>query len=108
MEVLRYVTESGTDVVGQWLTELNDAQAKARIAARIARLAVGNFGDCKALRGGVSELRVHWGPGYRVYFAMAGRSCVLLLCGGDKRKQAADIKRAVEYWNNYQRRTGKA
>ncbi len=108
MEVLRYLTESGKDVFGEWLAELNDAQAQARIAARIARLAVGNFGDSKPLREGVSELRVDWGPGYRVYFAMAGRKCVLLLCGGDKRKQAADIKRAVGYWRDYQRRTPKA
>jgi putative addiction module killer protein len=71
-------------------------------------LQIGNFGDCKALRDGVSELRIDWGPGYRVYFAMAGRTTVLLLCGGDKRKQAADIKRAVEYWRDYKRRTGKA
>ena len=106
MEVLRYVTESGKDVVGQWLTELNDAQARARIAVRIARLSVGNFGDCKPLGGGVSELRIDWGPGYRVYFAVAGRTTVLLLCGGDKRIQAADIKRAKDYWRDYQRRTG--
>lgn len=108
MEVLRYVTESGKDVVGRWLADLNDAQAKARIAARITRLSVGNFGDCKPLQDGVSELRIDWGPGYRVYYAMAGRTCVLLLCGGDKRKQQADIKRAVEYWRDYKRRTEKA
>src|SRR5580658_3581151 len=108
MIVLRYVTESGKDVLGQWLAELNDAQAQARIAVRIARLAVGNFGDCKALGEGVSELRIDWGPGYRVYFAMAGRTCVLLLCGGDKRKQPADIQRAVEYWRDYQRRTAES
>jgi len=107
MEVLRYLTEEGKDVVGQWLADLNDAQARARIAARIARLAVGNFGDSKALGDGVSELRVDWGPGYRVYYAMTGRMCVLLLCGGDKRKQTADIKRAVAYWRDYKRRTGK-
>lgn len=108
MEVRRYVTDSGKDVVGEWLAGLNDTQARARIAARIARLAVGNLGDCKALGAGVSELRIDWGPGYRVYFAMADRQCVLLLCGGDKRKQAADIKRAVEYWRDYKRRTSKA
>ena len=80
---------------------------RRRIAARIARLAAGNFGDCKPLRDGVWELRIDWGPGYRVYYAMSGRVCVLLLWGGDKRKQAADIARAVEYWNDYQRRTRK-
>ena len=87
---------------------MKDAKAAARIAARIARLAAGNFGDCKPLRDGVWELRIDWGPGYRVYYAMSGRRCVLLLCGGDKRKQSADINRAIEYWNDYQRRTGKS
>ena len=102
---MRYVTASGKDVFGEWLGELVDVQARARIVARLARLAVGNFGDCKTLREGVSELRVDWGPGYRVYFAMSGRACVLLLCGGDKRKQQADIRRAVEYWRDYKQRT---
>ena len=63
MEVLRYLTESGKDVIGEWLANLNDSQARARIAARIARLTIGNFGDCKMFRGGISELRVDWGPG---------------------------------------------
>ena len=108
MEILRYLTASGKDVFGQWLEDLNDARAASKIVVRIDRLSAGNFGDCKSLRDGVSELRVDWGPGYRVYYAMAGRTCVLLLCGGDKRKQSADIKRAVEYWNDYQRRTDKA
>ncbi len=108
MEVLRYLTDAGQDVLGEWLAGLNDTQARARIAARIARLAVGNFGDCKPLRKGVCELRIDWGPGYRVYYAMADRRRVLLLCGGDKRKQVADIKRAVNYWEDYKRRTGNA
>jgi putative addiction module killer protein len=108
MEVLRYVTESGQDVIGEWLAHLKDTNARARIAVRIARLGLGNFGDCKPLRKGVCELRFDWGPGYRVYYALTGRSCVLLLCGGDKRKQVVDIKRAVGYWQDYKRRTGKA
>lgn len=108
MQVLRYVTAAGKDVLGEWLAGLKDVQARARINARIGRLAVGNFGDCKPLQKGVSELRIDWGPGYRVYFAMAERACVLLLCGGDKRKQRADIKRAVGYWEDYKRRTSGA
>ena len=107
MEVLRYVNESGRDMVRQWLDELHDARAATRIVMRIDRLADGNFGDCKPLRDGVWELRINYGPGYRVYYAMAGRTCVLLLCGGDKRKQAADINRAVELWKDYKRRIGK-
>jgi putative addiction module killer protein len=107
VEVRRYVTETGKDVFGDWLAELKDARARAKVAARVARLAAGNFGDCKALRDGVWELRVDWGPGYRLYYAMVARTCVLLLCGGDKRKQTADIERAVEYWNDYKQRTEK-
>ena len=108
IEVLRYLTESGQDVFGEWLAGLRDARARAKVAARVARLAAENFGDCKPLREGVWELRVDWGPGYRVYYAMLERSCVLLLCGGDKRRQAADIRRAVEYWNDYKQRTAKS
>ena len=104
IEVCRYVTESDQDVIGDLLAELKDVRARAKVAARIARLSAGNFGDCKPLRDGVWELRIDWGPGYRVYYAMLERTCVLLLCGGDKRKQAADIKRAIAYWNDYQRR----
>lgn len=104
-EVRRYLTTSGIDVFGKWLNDLADDRTRAKIAARVLRLAAGNFGDCKRLRGGVRELRIDWGPGYRVYFAMDGRSIVLLLCGGDKRRQSADIERAFGYWNDYQQRT---
>jgi len=107
MEILRYLTEAGKDVVGDWLAGLRDTRTRAKIAARIARLAAGNFGDCKPLQDGVWELRIRWGPGYRVYYAHADRTCVLLLCGGDKGTQSADIERAIEYWNDYKRRTGK-
>src|ERR1700722_8377183 len=107
MEIVRYLTELGQDVFGEWLADLHDARAAAKITVRIDRLAAGNPSDCKALGDGVWELRVDWGPGYRVYYAPAGRKLVVLLCGGDKRKQSADIKRAVEYWKDYQRRTKK-
>jgi len=105
MELRRYLTGSGRDVFGEWLAGLRDARTKAKIVARIDRLSAGNFGDCKALRGGLFELRINWGPGYRVYYALAGRACVLLLCGGDKRKQSSDIKRALEYLKDYRERT---
>src|SRR5947208_1723182 len=94
IEIRRYVSHSGKDVLGDWLAGLKDNQARARLAARIDRLSVGNFGDSKYLGQGVSELRIDWGPGYRVYYAMTGSTCVLLLCGGDKRKQSSDIRRA--------------
>lgn len=106
-DVRRYLTESGKDVFGEWLKDLADDRARAKIDARVLRLAVGNFGDCKALREGILELRVDWGPGYRVYFAKEGRSIVILLCGGDKRRQSTDIERAIGYWKDYKRRTRK-
>ena len=87
------------------MTELADARAQAKIATRINRLAAGNFGDCKSLRQGLYELRIDWGPGYRIYYATIGRECLLLLCGGDKRKQAADIARASQYLKDYKERT---
>ncbi len=107
-EIRRYVTRAGKDVVGDWLAGLRDNQARARIVARIDRLSLGNFGDSKHLREGVWELRIDWGPGYRVYYAMAGRACVLLLCGGDKRKQSSDIGRAIAYLRDHKERTRKA
>ena len=75
-----------------------------KIAGRIDRLAAGNFGDCKPLRQSVCELRIDWGPGYRVYYALLGRVCVLLLWGGDKQKQSSDIERAMEYLKDYKER----
>jgi putative addiction module killer protein len=100
------VTGAGEVVVSDWLNGLRDGQAKARIAVRFLRLAVGNFGDCKPVGSGVWEMRIDHGPGYRVYYAMAAKKCVLLLCGGDKRRQSADIARAIGYWIDYRERTG--
>jgi putative addiction module killer protein len=105
MELRRYLTRSGRDVFGEWLSGLRDARTKAKIVARIDRFSAGNFGDCKALQGGLFELRIDWGPGYRVYYVIVGKALVLLLCGGDKRKQSSDIKRALEYLKDYRERT---
>jgi putative addiction module killer protein len=104
IEVRRYLTASGKDVIGEWLESLNDARARARINVRFARLTVGNFGDCKRLREGVHELRIDYGPGYRVYFTRIGDSVVLLLCGGDKRGQLRDIERAITFRKDFARR----
>lgn len=79
-----------------WLTNLTDSNARARIAVRIDRLALGNPGDVKPVGGGVSELRIDYGPGYRVYYARTDRLVYLLICGGTKASQDADIKRAIE------------
>src|SRR6267142_2710753 len=106
IEVRHYVTRSGKDVFDDWLSQVDDARTQAKIAARIDRLASGNFGDCKRLRHGLGELRIDWGPGYRIYYAMVGRVCVLLLCGGDKRKQSSDIDRALKFLRDYKERTG--
>ncbi len=78
-----------------WLAALRDRQARARIAARIDRLSLGNPADVKPVGLGVSEMRIDYGPGYRVYFIQRGSTVVVILCGGDKRMQAADIKRAL-------------
>jgi len=104
IEVRHYVSRAGKDVFDDWLSQLADARTQAKVAARINRLAAGNFGDCKSLREGVCELRIDWGPGYRVYYAMLSRACVLLLCGGDKRKQPSDIERALEHLKDYKER----
>jgi putative addiction module killer protein len=101
VEVVRYINESGKDVISEWLTELKDARTRAKIVARLDRLERGNFGDCKSLQEGVWELRINWGPGYRVYYGMIDQKCVLLLCGGDKSSQQSDIKRAIKYFNDY-------
>ncbi len=106
MEIRRYVTRAGREIFGEWRARLPDTQARARVLGRIDRLAVGNFGDSKRLRNGVSEMRIDWGPGYRVYYGIVGNECVLLLCGGDKRTQAPDIERATGYLRDYRERTG--
>lgn len=84
-----------TDVFGQWLDGLRDIQARARIQVRIERLAMGNPGDVEPVGEGVSELRINYGPGYRVYFKKRGRELIILLAGGDKSTQAKDIKTAL-------------
>jgi putative addiction module killer protein len=83
-----------TDAFRNWMTGLRDSRTKARIAARIDRLALGNPGDVEPVGEGVSELRIHFGPGYRVYFARRGPVLIVLLCGGDKSTQARDIEAA--------------
>ena len=104
-EILHYLTTAGVDPFDEWFNALRDRQAQARVRARVDRVQRGLFGDCEPVGEGVSELRIDWGPGYRVYFGRAGARIVLLLLGGDKRKQQADIKQAKEYWHDYQERT---
>ena len=85
-----------TETYAAWFSTLRDRQAKARIDIRIRRLSLGNPGDVKAVGEGVSELRIDYGPGYRVYFVQHGQTVVILLAGGDKRTQDRDINTALE------------
>jgi putative addiction module killer protein len=85
-----------TETYANWFSSLRNRKARARIDVRIRRLSLGNPGDVKPIGGGVSELRVDYGPGYRVYFVQRGATVILLLAGGDKRTQERDIKKALE------------
>ena len=89
-----------TDTYAEWLDGLRDIHARARVLARVERFAAGNPGDVKAVGEGVSELRIDYGPGYRVYFTMRGRTVIILLAGGDKRTQSTDIKTALRLARN--------
>jgi len=83
-----------TSVFDAWFDALRDRQAQARIQTRVRRLSMGNPGDCRHLKGGVSEMRIDYGPGYRLYYCQRGHTVVVLICGGDKRTQQADIEQA--------------
>lgn len=83
-----------SSVFGEWLDRLNDRKGKARIVARLTSAEHGNFGDCEPVGEGVSEMRIHYGPGYRVYFVRRELTVYVLLCGGDKRSQRRDIEQA--------------
>jgi putative addiction module killer protein len=89
-----------TETFALWLDGLRDVRARARVQVRIERLAAGNAGDVEPVGEGVSELRIDYGPGYRVYFKRQGREVVILLAGGDKRTQSADIKTALRLARN--------
>jgi putative addiction module killer protein len=83
-----------TAIFSNWMAGLRDHRARAKIAARIDRLALSNAGDVRPVGEGISELRIHYGPGYRVYFVARGKTLIVLLCGGDKSTQTKDIKTA--------------
>jgi putative addiction module killer protein len=103
-DIRRYITSDGRVPFVEWLHSLRDTKAKTNINKRLDRVSLGNLGDYRSLGEGVCELRIDYGPGYRVYFGQIGSTIVLLLCGGAKSTQEQDIRRAIEYWTDYRRR----
>lgn len=107
-EIRHYTTEDGRYPVRSWLDDLRDQEAKHRIEVRLERLRQGGFGDWITVGSGIRELRIHYGPGYRVYFAKTGKTVILLLCGGDKKTQRTDIATAQQRlrdWKSRRRET---
>lgn len=98
-KVITYTTATGKAPFNEWIQKL-DKVSRARIRARIVRVTLGSFGDCKTLSGcpGLYELRIDQGPGYRVYFGKRGMTIIILLCAGDKKTQRKDIEKAIIYW----------
>lgn len=99
------ITLIRTDAFADWLKKLEDVSGQARILARLDAAALGNFGDCSSVGEGVSEMRIHTGPGYRVYYTRRGSVLYLLLLGGDKSTQKRDIKRAIKMARELKERT---
>ena len=104
MEIIRYRKEDGSIPFSEWLSKLRDLQAKVAIRRRIDRFSIGNAGSTRPLRGGISEIKIDLGPGYRVYYAHHGQTIILLLCGGDKGTQDTDIAKAIGYWEDWKTR----
>ncbi len=102
-EIRNYLTAEGRSPFEEWLDALRDIRAIDKIEKRLKRVALGNLGDYRSVGEGVYELRIDYGPGYRVYFGQIGSVILLLLCGGDKTTQEQDILRAKEYWRDYER-----
>ena len=104
IELRRYQLEDTRTPITEWLSSLRDARARAQIEVRFRRVSAGNFGDCKSVGDGISELRIDIGAGYRVYYGKHGLELVLLLCGGNKDSQPSDIALAKTYWADWKRR----
>ncbi len=104
MEIVEYNDDKGRVPFHDWLESLGDRQGRAKIRARLERVAAGNFGDCRPLRAGVMELKIDFGPGYRVYLSRQGAVMVLLLCGSDKSDQDRAINQAIDYLNDWKLR----
>jgi putative addiction module killer protein len=107
-EIEDYVTPDGRDTFSEWFLRLRDRKAKVQVQRRLAYVEQGNFGDHKFCRDGVWELRIHFGPGYRIYYGLHGTTVVMLLCAGDKSSQHSDIERACAYWKQFREETQNA
>jgi putative addiction module killer protein len=103
-DIQRYVTSDGDIPFDNWLSSLRSLTTQAKIDARLQRVALGNLGDVRSVGAGVYELKIDYGPGYRVYFGQVDTIVILLLCGGDKSSQNQDITTAKQYWEAYQER----
>jgi putative addiction module killer protein len=103
-EIRNYLTVDGKNIFDEWLDSLRNRRAKAKIRTRLDRVEDGNSGDCKSVGEGVFELRIDYGPDYRIYFGQEGITIIILLCGGDKTTQKQDIDKAQEYWKDYRSR----
>ncbi len=99
-----YINEAGKLPFKEWLENLKDVRARAKIRISLDRIRLGNFGHARSVGEGVHELKIDYGPGYRVYYAFTGKTIVLLLLGGDKASQSKDIVRAKEHWKAFKRR----
>ncbi|HBL16111.1 MAG TPA: addiction module killer protein [Elusimicrobia bacterium] len=100
---VRHCVDDGRDAFGDWLDALKDVSGRAAILKRIDRIEEGDFGDHRHVGIGVWELRIHFGPGYRVYYGEEGPKVILLLCGGNKAKQRRDVAKAQRLWVNHRR-----
>ena len=104
-EIEYFIAETGRKPFREWLEGLKDVAGRGKIRVRLDRARLGNLGDNHSIGEGVRELRIDYGPGYRVYFALDGNRLILLLLGGDKSSQERDIDMAKEYWREHQRRS---
>jgi putative addiction module killer protein len=103
-EIRLYITSDGRIPFKEWFDSLRDRKARVRIKLRLDRVEQGNLGDCRSVGAGIFELRIDYGPGYRVYFGQIGSTIVLILYGGDKSTQEQDISKARDYWREYEER----
>ncbi len=106
-ELKIYLTLQGKSPFEKWLNSIKDKKTQAVIDNGLRRVRLGNLGNCKPVGGGVFELKIDYGSGYRIYFGQIGTTIILLLCGGDKSTQKKDINKAQEYWQDYANRENK-